>query len=189
MMGQIILYGMGAVLILMVALMIGNARRKARRETPNHDLRYEFYAEPLDDISEEFKDALGDFAPPEGKGVLMVRLSFSNRGKAPVARTDFTKPIVIVYPSFTQVIEAAFSEFRGARPDTTSVAAPRVNGNSIEIDPLDIPANGAVVFNIALRGSPEPEGVYGPLAGRDRILRLGEASADDTPIDRTAQQR
>ena len=182
--GQIIVFVMGALLVMMIAFLISNARRKARNETAAQDLRYEFYSEPRDEISPDFAEMFGDFLPAPEPGLQMVRLSFTNRGRLPVTRTDFSRPIVIVFPSFAKVLSARYSEFRGRGVEPEQQRQPYPHGNAVEIYPMEVPPDGTVVFDIAVLNSGEPEGVYGHFAGQDRIPRLGEKPPAPEPAPR-----
>lgn len=179
------LYG-NIIIIIMVALIafaaffwLQRSRRKARDETPEKDLRYEYVSEPLIGISQDFAEAFDDFLPETEDGIHMMRISFLNRGREPVIPTDFNRPVVVVFPTFCKVEKGRFSEYRGRGSAPEFPPETRPHGNALEISPMTIAAGGVMVFDIAIRGIGKPDGVYGDVAGQGGIPRLGAASADE----------
>lgn len=168
-----------AILALIIGLLLWMHLRRPRAELleaagPPPGYAYEWVATPLAKARQDLKDrfpelesVLGDGA---GSDVYLGRFGLFNMTEDLVAGDRVTEPVELYFSDRTVIESARFGEALKTAPG--GAAEPTVDGGRVHLPPETMNPKSTLIYNLILRGDPEPVRVSGGLEGYGPVRRV-----------------
>ncbi|MDW3205086.1 MAG: hypothetical protein R8L07_06035 [Alphaproteobacteria bacterium] len=157
----IILFGVIAYLFL---------RGRRRKRAEDYKVAYIGHSAAATAADPEFRATFGDMLPDDATDACLLRISLMNRSDVPVTPEEFLRPVSIILPEDSRVLQARAAQSNSAvTPESVSVTT---SLNRVEIAPFALPNRSSMIFNIVIDGAADPYAVDGALQKQDRLEPL-----------------